>query len=118
MVKTREDYVQELVNWHFEVEPKLEEIYWVNMEDDDTAPIQLVEVSESNNSSFFAPGNIGAFYFEKTKDFPYPSLVAEVTHPELHLVAKQLLNLPPDFRSPFRDNTKVKSFKRPTEGEK
>ena len=114
MTKERRDYVEELVNWHFAVEPELQEIYWVNPKDGEDAPICLLEVSGSDAvgaKSLFEQGEVGAFHFEGTEEFPYTSLVAEVTRPELRMIARGMLHLPPDFRSPFDQG--VESFPRP-----
>ena len=77
----RDNVVEALIRWHFEVEPELLRVYRVlsSHEDDPAEPIKLVEV----NRGTIATGRFEAFGFAPTKDVPFPTLIAEVTPEEL-----------------------------------
>ena len=72
---------EELIRWHFEVEPGLVRVYRVLAinEDDPTEPIKLLEVNEQT----LATGSFEAYGFAPTADVPFPVLIAEVTSVEL-----------------------------------
>ena len=77
----KDAHAAELINCHFLVEPGLTIVYRIISENEADAdePIKLLEV----NTATVATGNLDAFGFAPTKDFPYPTLIAEVTPQEL-----------------------------------
>ena len=77
--KTR--VAEELIRWHFEVEPDLDRVYRVlsEHEDDPDEPIKLLEV----NTSTVGTGRLEAFGFAPTFEVPFPTLIAEVTPRDL-----------------------------------
>ena len=72
---------EELIRWHFKVEPDLLRVYRVlsAREEDPKEPIKLVEV----NAAAASTGRLEAFGFAPTVDFPFPTLIAEITPDEL-----------------------------------
>ena len=68
---------EELIRWHFEVEPGLEVVYraMAANEDDPSEPIKLLEV----NSDTVETRDFPAFGFPPTKEFPFKTIIAEVT---------------------------------------
>lgn len=72
---------EELIRWHFEVEPALVRVLRVlgPNEDDPDEPIKLIEV----NTATLATGHFEAYGFAPTRDVPFRTLIAEVTPDEL-----------------------------------
>jgi len=72
---------RELVDWHFEVEPDLVEVYRIISDDEanPAEPIKLLEVNEATLPS----DKVEAFGFAPAKDFPFRTVIAEVTPKEL-----------------------------------
>jgi hypothetical protein len=70
-----------LIRWHFEVEPGLEVVYraMAANEDDPSEPIKLLEVNEDAVQTREFP----AFGFPPTTDFPFQTIIAEVTSESL-----------------------------------
>jgi hypothetical protein len=99
MAKNRSTVAKELADWHFEVEPDLTTIFWVNPnEDRHDAPICLLEITGSTQPPVqMNPGAVTAFSFDATADTPFPSSVAEVTHEELRLLQLGMLAAPPGW---------------------
>ncbi len=66
-----------LVRWHFESDPGLTVVYRAIAanEDDPAEPIKLLEVNENTVDTEEFP----AFGFAPTKDFPFRTIIAEVT---------------------------------------
>jgi hypothetical protein len=96
MAKNRSTVAKELAEWHFEVEPDLTTIFWVNPnEAQSDAPIYLLEVTGSKQPPVqLNPGAVTAFSFDSTDDTPFPSSVAEVTQEELRLLQLGMLAAP------------------------
>lgn len=84
----------ELVEWHYKVEPDLELVYRVlaDNEDDPNEPIKLVEI----NAGAVGTGGFEAFGFAPTEDFPYPTVIAELTRKQLNDLI-QVGALPPGW---------------------
>jgi hypothetical protein len=82
MTKSDKDRAaQQLVEWHYEIEPGLELVYRVVSEDEDDPkePIKLVEI----NSAAVGTGSFEAFAFAPSDDIPYTTVIAELTHEQL-----------------------------------
>lgn len=77
----KDQVAEELIRWHFQVEPGLVKVYRVLAvnENDPTEPIKLVEVNDQTAST----GTFEAYGFAPTRDVPWPTLIAEVTPSEL-----------------------------------
>lgn len=90
-MKRREQIARELVDWHFEVEPMLTEVYVFIGEGED--PIRLLEVNEGTlrNDRF------EAYVFAPTKNVPYRTAIAEVTPDELVRLQQTPGALPPEW---------------------
>ena len=88
----KDEAVQELVQWHFEVGPRTTDIYRfiADNEDQPEEPIKLMEVSELSPET----GRVDAFGFGPAEDFPYSSIVAQVTSRELEQIKAGQLRLP------------------------
>lgn len=84
LVNVAESLIQE----HFELEPKLENIVWVNP--DKPSEIRLLEI----NSETFPSGAVMSFYFPPDDDFPYAMKIAEVTPEEWQKILRKEIRLP------------------------
>ncbi len=75
--ETKAQAADALVRWHFESDPGLTVVYRAISanEDDPAEPIKLLEVNENTVDTEEFP----AFGFAPTKDFPYRTIIAEVT---------------------------------------
>ena len=78
---------EELIRWHFEVEPGLVRVYRIMAEDEDAPdePIKLLEV----NAHTVSTGELSAFGFAATDDVPYRTVIAEVTPDELEQLQRR-----------------------------
>lgn len=65
-----------LARHHFEVEPELQIVVFLDIEPENT--ITLLEISESTPAS----GSVEAFVFAPTQNVPYVTRIAEVTPKE------------------------------------
>ncbi|PRP90303.1 hypothetical protein ENSA5_65990 [Enhygromyxa salina] len=101
----REDAARKLAAHHFEVEPELRLVVFLDIDPEDT--ITLLEISESTPAS----GSVEAFVFAPTKDVPYVTRIAEVTPEEYEELQRDpsRIRLPPAW-----DLTKAKFFRRQT----
>lgn len=77
----KDSVAEDLIRWHFQVEPGLVRVYRVisKNEDDPREPIKLIEVNDQTVST----GSFEAYGFAPTLDVPFPTLIAEVTPGEL-----------------------------------
>ena len=77
----KDDAARRLIEWHFDVEPDLREVYRIlsENEDADGEPIKLLEVNEAT----VATGGVEAFGFRPTKNTPFMTVLAEITPGEL-----------------------------------
>jgi hypothetical protein len=78
---------EELIDWHFQVEPGLVRVYRVIADNEDAPeePIKLLEV----NTHTVSTGEFSAFGFAPTKDVPFPTVIAEVTPDELEALRRK-----------------------------
>lgn len=72
----RAEIARQLARHHFEIEPELQLVVYLDIEPDDT--LTLLEVTGSTPAS----GSIEPFVFARTKDIPYVTRIAEVTPEE------------------------------------
>jgi hypothetical protein len=91
-MRSKEDVAQELVDWHFQMEPGIQEIYIIssNLEDEEDDPINLLEV----DAQAVETGHVDAFRFNPAGDITYPSVVALITPYELEQIKHSALDLP------------------------
>lgn len=92
MALGKDEAAEELVSWHFGVEPFLERVVRILGENEDSPgePIKLLEV----NAATVATGSVEAFAFAPTKSVPFPITIAEVTPEEFERIARKELPLP------------------------
>jgi hypothetical protein len=91
---------ENLIHEHFDLEPSLEKVIWINPEQ---APeIRLLEI----NAETFATGMVQSFYFPPSDEIPYAMLIAEITPEEWQQVLLKKLPLPEGWTL---DNYKVYS---------
>ena len=89
---TKDEIARKLIDWHFEVEPEITEVYRFigPNEESDAEPIKLLEVSEAT----FTVGRVISFGFGPTSEFPYNSRIATITPQEMGQVRRQEIPLP------------------------
>jgi hypothetical protein len=80
-MRAKDDAAKALIDWHFEIEPELREVFLVVDEEEAApdAPIKLLEV----NAATVPTGSVEPFAFAPAGDIPYRVLVAEITPQEL-----------------------------------
>jgi hypothetical protein len=100
-MQSREDVARKLAQHHFEVEPELQFVVFLDIEPEDT--ITLLEVTDSTPAS----GSVDAFVFARTKDIPYTIRIAEVTPAEYEYLRRDPSRLPRAW-----DLSKAKVFPR------
>jgi len=77
-----------LIQEHFELEPNLEQVVWINPEK--PAEIRLLEI----NSDTITTGMVQAFYFAPWEEIPYPMKIAEITPEEWQKILQNEIPLP------------------------
>ena len=89
---TKDEITQNLIDWHFEVEPEITEVYrfLAQHEDSPREPIKLLEVSEAT----LAAGRVVTFGFGPTEEVPYPCIIANVTPEEMTQILEGAIRLP------------------------
>ena len=94
-----------LIEWHFQVEPYLSEVYriLVDNEDSEEEPIRLLEV----NSATVPTGTVETFVFAPSKDIPFAVAIAEITPEEFQDLLQKPETLPNGW-----DLTKAQRFER------
>jgi hypothetical protein len=99
----REFVARKLAERHFEIEPELIRVLFLDIAPEDT--ITLLEISASTPAS----GSVDAFVFAPTDNVPYITKIAEVTPEEY----EELKQDPARFRLPETwDLSKAKIFER------
>lgn len=81
-----------LIDWHFEVEPELREVYLI-APDDASSPDEPIRLLEVNNATF-PTGTIEAFVFSPTDEIPFMTAIAEITPEELEFFVRNPEALP------------------------
>jgi hypothetical protein len=84
IVSAAEDLIQE----HFELEPSLEKVIWVNS--DKAAEIRLLEINPETPPT----GSVLSFYFPPYDEFPYGTKIAEITPEEWQKILRTEIALP------------------------
>ena len=89
---TKDEAAQELISWHFQIEPEIVEIYRFITSDEGNSqePISLLEVSNATMTS----GRVVPFGFAKTEEIPYPTVIATITPEEMEKIREQQMSLP------------------------
>ena len=89
---TKDEIAKKLIDWHFEVEPEITEVYRFIAPNEEVArePIKLLEVSDAT----FSVGRIMPFGFGPTDEFPYNTVIATITPEEMEQVRRQEIPLP------------------------
>ena len=89
---TKDEIAQKLIDWHFEIEPEITEVYRFIAPDEEnpSEPIKLLEVSEATLTA----GYVMPFGFGSTEEFPYRSVVALITPQEMQQIKNQEMPLP------------------------
>lgn len=92
MTITKDEAVQELVTWHFDVEPELGEIFRIVVDNEDAPeePIKLLEV----NAATVQTGSVEPYAFAASASVPFPTVIAEVTPEEYQLIIDDKIKLP------------------------
>jgi hypothetical protein len=92
MPTKKDEIAKKLIDWHFEVEPEITEVYRLIAlnEEDAREPIKLLEVSEAT----FTVGRVMPFGFGPTVEFPYNTVIATITPEEMEQVRRQEIPLP------------------------
>jgi len=106
VLTNRNDAAVELINWHFEIEPDVTDIYFVNADSDANAPIILLEVSRST----LATGSVEPFSFGSSEEIPFTTVIAEVTPSEFAALSENPALLPKGWSL-----EKAERFTRPAE---
>ena len=92
---TKEEVIPELLEWHFQVDPRLVKVYRFLSpnEDDPREPIKFLEVSPDTPAS----GSVMTFTFGGTEALPYSTTVATITPEEMEQVQRNEIPLPPGW---------------------
>ncbi len=95
MPTKKDEIAKKLIDWHFEVEPEITEVYRfiAPNEESDAEPIKLLEVSEATLTA----GYVMPFGFGSTEEFPYRSVVALITPEEMQQIKNREMPLPPGW---------------------
>jgi hypothetical protein len=79
---------ESLIQEHFELDPSLENVIWFNS--DKTAEIRLLEITPET----FPAGAVLSFYFPPDEEFPYATIMAQITPEEWQKVLRNEIPLP------------------------
>lgn len=95
-IMTKDEAARNLIDWHFRVEPDIVEVYRFLSPEEEAPdePIKLLEVSEAT----LPTGRVDAFGFGPAEDFPYSTVVSEVTPEEMEKIKEGLIPLPAGWR--------------------
>lgn len=105
MLPNKDKVADELVRWHFDVEPGTVEVYRIISPEEASPkePIKLLEVNENTLET----GRVDAFIFGPTVDTPYSTITAMVTGNEMQLIKAGQIELPTGW-----DLSKAKTYTR------
>jgi hypothetical protein len=79
---------ENLIQEHFELDPSLEKVIWVNS--DKPAEIRLLEITPET----FPAGEVLSYYFPPDDEFPYATIMAQITPEEWQKVLRNEIILP------------------------
>ncbi len=88
----KDKIAEELINWHFQVEPDTVVVYRIMSPNEESAeePIKLLEVNKATPET----GRVDAFVFGPTASTPCSTVVALVSGCEMELIEKGKIKLP------------------------
>ena len=78
--RSKDEVAEELIAYHFRIEPGMVEIYRLDDPEDAEAPIRLLEV---NQETIGTDAEIISFGFAPSERVPFSTVVAEITPNEL-----------------------------------
>ena len=89
---TKEEAVQEMVEWHYKIDPNMLEVirFLSPCEEDPAEPMNFLEVTPDTLPS----GTVMTFLFGGTDELPYHMRIATVTPEEMEQVRRQEIPLP------------------------
>jgi hypothetical protein len=92
MKPSKKEAADNLIDWHFQVEPELLEVYRIASDNEEAPeePIKLLEI----NAATPASGSVDAFSFAPSADTPYRTVVAEITPEEFERLKRNEIKLP------------------------
>src|SRR5574341_120761 len=79
---------ESLIQEHFELDPSLEKVIWINS--DKTGEIRLLEITPET----FPAGEVLSYYFPSDDEFPYATIMAQITPEEWQKVLRNEISLP------------------------
>lgn len=79
---------ESLIQEHFELDPSLEKVIWINS--DKTTEIRLLEITPET----FPAGEVLSYYFPPDDEFPYATIMAQITPQEWQKVLRNEITLP------------------------
>ena len=82
------DAAEDLIQEHFELEPNLEKVIWINP--DKTTEMRLLEINPETPPT----GSVLSFYFPGDDEFPYAMKIAEITPEEWQKILRHEIPLP------------------------
>ena len=88
----KDKVAEELINWHFRIEPETKVVYRIISpnEESDEELIKLLEVNEATPET----GRVDAFVFGPTADVPCSTMTAAVSGREMKLIEAGKIKLP------------------------
>jgi hypothetical protein len=91
-MKKKDSLVEDLVRWQFAVDPDTVRVYRLLAAEEDAEgePVKLLKVTRAIQPV----GEVAAFGFGPTNDFPYPQVIAVIAEEELDAVRSGELALP------------------------
>lgn len=89
---TREEAAQELIDWHYTIDPRMTQAIRLLSanEDDPREPLKFLEVSPDT----IASGNVMTFTFGPAGDIPYNMRIATITPEEMEQVRRGEMSMP------------------------
>lgn len=92
MLCDKDKVADELIDWHFRVEPGTIAVYRIISPNEASPdePIKLLEVNEETPET----GRVDAFVFGPTSDIPCSTVIAMVTDKEMQLIEEGKIVLP------------------------
>lgn len=92
VLRSKYNAARHLIDWHFSVEPELQEVYRIVMDDEGSqdGPIRLLEV----NAATVPTGSVEPFGFSPTAEIPFKTVIAEVTPEEFESLRSKPEALP------------------------
>jgi hypothetical protein len=92
MSQAKDEAARELADWHFGVEPDLQQVIRIvtDHEDEPNEPIKLLEV----NAATVATGSVEPFAFAPSASVPFGTVIAEITPEEFERIGRDELKLP------------------------